>query len=312
MAYFSRHICPDQFSLTNEEAKKNDFYEVHVFIPSASNDEISRIPKKNRGALRIRCEFMPISNAARWGDILAGRIKYVRDTEFREGFLSAEYLRYSRIDVNYFFGHWNFREQDCTLGTLIYLFLLRFVRSAYISIAKSKLSSFVKKLNANRKLRSPLRSKYEIYEALMNNDDFLRRGSFRKSELTQTLFGNHYKGDYRIYQKVSKSLDWILEACVDDGEIKKIGNQDDPLYEMQGKGIHYFTLTKEVIKNDEANKNIQQQQISIQRWMVLLTVLLVIGTFLSAIDKIEKLNELWLSLMGTLQPLIEMVRGKFI
>ncbi|WP_139125435.1 hypothetical protein [Alteromonas macleodii] len=123
----------------------------------------------------------------------------------------------------------------------------------------------------------------------MNNDNVLSNGSFTKSELSNALFGKHYVGEYLVYKKVSKSLNWILDACIDDGEMRKVGNQEDPLYEIKGKGIHYFTLTKEHLKNEEANKLIQRQQISIQKRMVWLTVFLVIGTFLSAIDKSEQI-----------------------
>lgn len=307
VAYFSKHICPDRFSLTNEKAKKNDFYEVHIYVPDASNDEIAKIPRKNHGALRIKCEFMPIRNASRWGDILAGKIKNTGDVEFSEGMLSSDYLMYSRIDVNYYFGYWNFREQDCSISTLIYLFIMRSLKLVYLSIIKYNLVKYFRKLRSRRKLRSPLKSKYEIYEALMNNDNVLRKGAFTKSELSNALFGNHYVGEYTVYQKVSKSLDWILDACIEDGEIKKIGNQDDPLYEIKGKGIHYFTLTKEHLKNDEANKLIQQQQITIQKKMVWLTVFLVIGTFLSAIDKSEEIKRVMTDLISWLNSLIEII-----
>lgn len=307
VAYFSKHICPDRFSLTNEEAKKNDFYEVRIYVPDASNDEIAKIPRKNHGALRIKCEFMPIKNASRWGGILAGKIKNTGSVEFSEGLLSSDYLRYSRIDVNYYFGYWNFREQDCSTATLIYLFILRSFKLVYVSIVKYSLVKYFRKLRTRRKLRAPLKSKYEIYETLMNNDNVLRRGSFTKSELSNALFGNHYVGEYSVYQKVSKSLDWILDACIDDGEMRKVGNQDDPLYEIKGKGIHYFTLTKEHLKNEEANKLIQQQQISIQKKMVWLTVFLVIGTFLSAIDKREQIKTLMAGLISWLNSLIEIL-----
>ncbi|OES29464.1 hypothetical protein BFV94_3006 [Alteromonas macleodii] len=289
VAYFSKHICPDRFSLTNEEAKKNDFYEVHIYVPDASNNEIAKIPRENYGALSIKCEFMPIKNASRWGDILAGKIRNTGSVEFSEGLLSSDYLRYSKIDVNYYFGYWNFREQDCSISTLIYLFILRSVKLVYLSIIKYSLVRYFRKLRSRQKLRSPLKSKYEIYEALMNNDNVLSNGSFTKSELSNALFGKHYVGEYLVYKKVSKSLNWILDACIDDGEMRKVGNQEDPLYEIKGKGIHYFTLTKEHLKNEEANKLIQRQQISIQKRMVWLTVFLVIGTFLSAIDKSEQI-----------------------
>lgn len=123
----------------------------------------------------------------------------------------------------------------------------------------------------------------------MNDDKFLRTGTFRKSELSKSLFGKHYIIDYKIYQKVSQSLDWILESCAEDKEIQKIShaNDQDPLYKIKGKGVHYFTITKESIKNNDSNRAIQEQQVKIQKKISWLTLLLVIGTFISVIDKIE-------------------------
>ncbi len=307
LSYFSRHICPNTFSLNNDEAKNNDFYEVHIYVPLKSNDEIEKIPKDNYGVLSIKCEFMPKSNAARWGGILAGRIKYSNEIYFKDGHLSSEYLRYSRIDVNYYFGHWNIREQSCSLYTLFKLFFIRFGRLVYLIALKQRIEKFIRVNISRRKLRSPIRSKYEIYEALMNSDSVMSQGSFTKSELATALFGNHYIGEYSIYQKVSKSLDWILEACIEEGELKKVGHQGNARYEILGKGIHYFTLTKEHLKIVEANKRIQEQQISIQKKMVLLTFFLVIGTFLSIVDKTDKIKELWSSISGQLSWLIDLI-----
>lgn len=311
IAYFSKHIRPDRFSLTNEQAKDNDFYEVHIYVPDASNERISKMSQNHRNSLTIKCEFMPSKNSARWGDILVGRMKRPGEN-FTEGHLSSEYLRYSRIDVDFYFGHWIFSETKCSIRMLFYLFILRFFRLIYLTILKEKFVRIVKRRYTYHKLRSPLKSKFEIYEALMNSDDFLKRGSFRKAELTQALFGKHYVSDFATHQKVSKSLDWILGACIDDGEIRRIGNQDDPLYEMMGKGIHYFTLTKEHLKNEEANRRILQQQTRIQGWMACLTILLVIGTFLSGIDKLDKLLEVWGSLRSQVELWFAALISKFV
>lgn len=128
----------------------------------------------------------------------------------------------------------------------------------------------------------------------MNDDKFLRTGTFRKSELSKSLFGKHYIIDYKIYQKVSQSLDWILESCVEDNEMQIISHahDQDALYKMKGKGVHYFTITKESIKNNDSNRAIQEQQVKIQKKMSWLTLLLVIGTFISVIDKKEQIIEI--------------------
>jgi hypothetical protein len=312
--YFSKYICPDRFSLSSDETKKYNFFEVHIFVPKGKIKELANIPSKNRGALRINFEFMPSKNSARWGGILAGRMKRRLDPEFSDCLMSIDHLRYARIDVNYYFKGWDVREQKCSLYMLIKLFLLRATGAIYLSILKHKIFTYFRKVTVFRRLRTPLRSKFEIYEALMNNDDFLQRGTFRKSELSKSLFGNHYVGEFKVYQKVSQSLDWILESCVEDGEVQKISHQNehDPLYKVKGKGIHYFTLTKESIKNNESANIIQKQQVAIQRRMAWLTFLLVIGTFLTTIDKWGKAKELFISIVEPIFPYIEMVRSTFI
>lgn len=313
ICYFSKHKCPSQFSLSSEAAKKNDFYEVHIYIPKATNEDISQIPENNRGALKIKCEFMPIKNGKRWGNILAGIKKSLEDIEWQPTLLSADFLKYSRIDVNFYFGLWDLREQKCTLFTLIRLYLLRKIRLVYIEILIHKLQGFINKHLVYKKIGTPLRSKFEIYEALMNSDDFLRKGTFRKSELSKIIFGNHYVGKYEVYLKVSQSLDWILDSCVEDNEIHMISaNQEhDPLYKMKGNGIHYFTLTKEKLVNAENNRVIQRQQVRLQRWMTFLTLLLVIGTFLTAVDKIDAAKQYLVPLLSYCNQVINYIGAAF-
>lgn len=146
----------------------------------------------------------------------------------------------------------------------------------------------------------------------MSSDDFLRKGTFRKSELSKLIFGNHYVGKFEIYQKVSQSLDWILDSCVEDKEIQIVSpNQDhDPLYKMKGNGIHYFTLTKEKLANAENNRVIQQQQVRLQRWMAFLTFLLVIGTFLTAVDNIDDAKKYMVLLLTYCNQVISYIGAK--
>lgn len=212
---------------------------MHIFVPEGEIKELANIPAKNRRALKVKFEFMPSKNSARWGGILAGRIRLRQESELSECLMSLDHLRYARIDVNYYFKGWRIHEQKCSLYMLMKLFLLKATGTIYLSIIKHKILAYFRKLSVFRRLRTPLRSKFEIYEALMNNDDFLQKGTFRKSELSKSLFGNHYVGEFKIYQKVSQSLDWILESCVEDDEIQKISpsNQHDPLYRRKGNTL---------------------------------------------------------------------------
>jgi hypothetical protein len=50
----------------------------------------------------------------------------------------------------------------------------------------------------------------------------LQKGIFKKSELTISLFGTQNVWKFDVYQQVSKSLDWILESCVNDNEMTQI------------------------------------------------------------------------------------------
>lgn len=295
--YFAKHICPDRFSLTSSKAKKNNFYEVHIYVPDEDDEYIIKLPKKNRGSLKVNFEFMPSKTTQKAKGHILGKVKTRGDINFLDYFLSSKSFRYAKIDIIFYFGFWNVGENSCTLPTLIRLFLLKAFKLIYLEIFIHTVTRNIKKWIASRKFQTPLRSKYEIYEALMSSDNFLRKGTFTKSELSKLIFGNHYIGEYTLYQKVSQSLDWILESCIEDEEITKITrdqNSLDPLYKMRGKGVHYFTLTKEKIKTDESNRLIQHQQVIIQQRMVFLTFLLVIGTFLAVIDKFDKIKELFI------------------
>ena len=76
---------------------------------------------------------------------------------------------------------------------------------------------------------------------------------------------------------------------------------------MKGNGIHYFTLTKEKLVNAENNRVIQRQQVSLQRWMAFLTLLLVIGTFLTAVDKIDAAKQYLVPVLSYCNQLIHYI-----
>lgn len=307
--YFAKNICPSRFSLSSEEAKNNDFYEVRIYVPDGENSEIALIPKRNRGALTVLFEFIPEKPTSPRKGYIKGIAKKREDADFSGFYLSDEFIRFARIDVYYYYGYWNVREDNCSLFMLVKLFLLRSIRLIYIEIFIHKILRYFRNRRISKRLRFPLRSKFEIYEALMASDSYLRRGTFKKSELSSLVFGKHSSGEFKIFQKVSQSLDWVLEACIEDEEIERISDSssDDQLYRVKGKGIHYFTLTKENIKREEENKIIQKQQIKIQNRMLLLTFLLVIGTFLAGIDKVDHLINLYEKLVGYGSELFELV-----
>ncbi|ENM5752193.1 hypothetical protein V4V53_004015 [Vibrio mimicus] len=204
-------------------------------------------------------------------------------------FVSAGSLKFVRIDVTYYLSTWRDEETNCTDLTLIKMVLLRALGLMRVAILYSKIASKVRLWRVSKRLRTPLKSKFEIYECLMSNESFLRTGNFRKSEIARHFLGGSHTSDFNLNRKMYQSLDWILDASIEDGEIVRVGHvhDNDPLFKMKGKGIHYFTLTKEQIKNEEHNKQIQKAQVAIQNRMLLLTILLVIATFITAIDKFD-------------------------
>ena len=57
--YFSNNICPAEFPTISEGALKNDFYEVHIYVHSNSDEELDKMSKSSRGALNVGFEFLP-------------------------------------------------------------------------------------------------------------------------------------------------------------------------------------------------------------------------------------------------------------
>lgn len=288
LSYFAHHACPDSFSLTSEKAKNNDFYEVRVYFPEGSKSDLEKLHKSAVGAQKVLYHFIPSRGLQHRKGLIEGK-KFSSHEAMEDCIVSAGSLKFVRIDVTYYLGTWCAEETHCTDLMLIKMVLWRSLGLMRVDILYSKLARKVRLWRVNKRLRTSLKSKFEIYECLMSNESFLRTGNFRKSEITKQFLGGSHIGDFNLNRKLSQSLDWILDASIEDGEIVRIGyeNDHDPLFKMKGKGIHYFTLTKEQIKNEEHNKQIQKAQVKIQNRMLLLTVLLVIATFITAIDKFD-------------------------
>ncbi|WP_242014359.1 hypothetical protein [Vibrio fluvialis] len=286
--YFAHHACPDRFSLTSESAKKNNFYEVRVYFPQGSKKELEKLHKSAVGAQKVLYHFIPSKGRQHRKGLIQGK-KFSPHEVVEDCYVSAGSLKFVRIDVTYYLRTWRAEETHCSDLMLVKMVLWRALGLMQLDILYSKVARKIRLWRVNKRLRTPLKSKFEIYECLMSNESFLRTGNFRKSEITKHFLGGSHTGDFNLNRKMSQSLNWILDASIEDGEIVRIGheNDHDPLFKMKGKGIHYFTLTKEQIKNEEHNKQIQKAQVKIQNRMLLLTVLLVIATFITAIDKFD-------------------------
>ncbi|ELP6989837.1 MULTISPECIES: hypothetical protein [Vibrio] len=302
LAYFAKNACPSRFSLSSETAKSNDFYETNVYFPKGAVEQLNSMPKERVGTQRLLYRFIPLKNGLQANKLIKG-YRFLDDNQKAECYVSEAALKHARIDVTYYLGFWRDENSHCTPAKLVQMVLWRKWRLMYLGIFYSKVRQKFRYWRISKRLRTPLRSKFEIYESLMSSDKFLTRGTFTKSDLVELVLGQKSIFDYELHRKFSQSLDWILEACVEDGEIIRVShaNESNPLYKMKGKGIHYFTQTKENIRNEEHQKEIQKTQVSIQNRMLLLTFLLVIATFMTAVDKFDATLEViykltdWLS-----------------
>ncbi|EGR7950975.1 hypothetical protein ACN930_004079 [Vibrio parahaemolyticus] len=288
LAYFAKNACPSQFSLSSEAAKNNDFYETNVYFPQGTVEQLNSMSKERVGSQRLLYRFIPLKNGLQANKLIKG-YRFLDDNQTTECFVSEAALKHARIDVTYYLGYWRDENTHCTPAKLVQMVLWRKFRLMYMGIFFSKVRQKFRSWRISKRLRTPLRSKYEIYECLMSSDKFLTKGTFNKSDLVELFLGQKSIFDYELHRKFSQSLDWILEACVEDGEIVRVSHANDsnPLYKMKGKGIHYFTQTKENIRNEEHQKEIQKTQVSIQNSMLFLTFLLVIATFMTAVDKFD-------------------------
>lgn len=274
LTYFARNACPKSFSLSSEKAKSNNFYEVKVIFSTEQGEILYRfIPDKGRKTPK---------------GLIKGS-KYFLNGEIESCFFSETSLKDSKIDVIYYLGVWSYKQKNCSNFQLLKMVLWKSLALMRVDIIHTKITNRFHLWRINKRLRTPLKSKFEIYECLMLSDSFLCTGTFRKSEIIKIFLGGKSIRDFNFNRKFSQSLEWILDASVEDGEIVRVGhkNDSDPLFKMKGKGIHYFTLTKEQIKNEEHHKQIQKSQVRIQSRMLLLTVLLVVATFMTAIDKFD-------------------------
>ena len=288
LKYFTRHACPERFPLTSEDAKNNDFYEVKLNFHESYDSTHENHQNLDSATQSDFYRVIPLKEQQKQKGTIKGK-KYSIDGMEEDYLITPESLKFAKIDVTYYLSTWRVEETDCTNIKLLKMVLWRSLGLMRLDIFRTKIARKIRLWRINKRLRTPLKSKFEIYECLMSSDSFLQTGHFRKSEIVKSLLGDINIDDINITLKMHQSLDWILDASIEDGEIIRISNERDsnPLFKMKGKGIHYFTLTKEQIKNEEHNNQIQRAQVKIQSRMLLLTILLVIATFITAVDKFD-------------------------
>lgn len=287
LSYFIKYKCPPRFSLTSEKAKNNNFYEIHIYVPHPR----TKVALKRGEDRPIYMSFFPDEVASRYFRLMSGRKKYNDSDDLVPGFLSAEYLSYARLDVYYFRGTWQVREHNCSLFALLRLYLYKRIGLIHISILKDNILKLIKLWKVNKLKRNVvqnvIKGKYEIFQAIMSSDSIMSKGSFSQSELSDILFGTDYLVETSSYFLVRNSLKWILDACVHDGELQVI-NQDRSTFKITGKGVHYFTETRQKYLQLENINKLTEKQIKVQKSVSFLTYLLVVVGFVTALSQAEQ------------------------
>ncbi len=282
LSYFIKYKCPPRFSLTSEQAKNNNFYEIHIYVPHPNTDA----HLKSGEDRFVYMSFIPDNVESKFLKLFSGRKKYFESDDLTNGHLSSDYLCFSRIDVNYYRGHWSAREHDCSLLTLFRLYLYKKVGLIHLTIIKEKYLKYRKKRRVKNLTKNAvvnvIKGKFELYSAIMSDDEILSKGQFSEKQLADILFGYDYMVDISTYNLVNNALTWVLEACVQDGELQEI---NDGKFKITAKGVHYFTITREAVKNKEDINNLTIQQIKVQRSVSILTYLLVLAAIVTALSQ---------------------------
>lgn len=284
LSYFVKHRLPHIESRSaNEEAEKNH-YLICIYMP---NPKLTCNINSNEDC-PIYISFFPEDIKSAYFRLFSGKKRYRDVDNVKDGTFSADYLRFARIDVEYLRGNWSNKEHDCRTGTLIKFYLYRKLGLINLSILKEKLNRYLKKRRIKNLTKNPvisvIKGKFELYQAIMSDEKILSEGQFSEKQLADILFGYDYMVDISTFHLVDNALTWMLEACVEDGELRKTVDGD---YSITAKGVHYFTATREAMQNREDVKSLTKQQLKVQKSVSLLTYLLVLTAFITALSQAE-------------------------
>lgn len=284
LSYFVKHRLPHNESRSvNEEAEENH-YLIRIYMP---NPKLTSNIKSNEDC-PIYISFFPEGIKSVYFRLFSGKKRYRDVDDVKDGIFSADYLRFARIDVEYLRGNWSTKEHDCRTGTLIKFYLYRKIGLIKLFILKEKLKHYLSKRRIKNLTKNPVSSvikgKFELYQAIMSDEKILSEGQFSEKQLADILFGYDYMVDISTFYLVDNALTWMLEACVEDGELIKTVDGD---YSITAKGVHYFTVTREAMQNRDDVKNLTKQQLKVQKSVSLLTYLLVLTALVTAFSQAE-------------------------
>ncbi|EIJ0971173.1 hypothetical protein LH716_004265 [Vibrio vulnificus] len=289
ISYFAKHL--------DDESNKFRFlprYRVELFIANDTRLESYQFIREDLVKYsNVKLRFTPSSSTVRGGvRLLKG--KDSGSFPKKECLLSYDHLAFIKVSIGIVLNNWSDHDNTYSTIKLFKYFLYRKLGIFYFSILKSKLKVIKNKLFNKVRPVDVVKSKYEIFQAIFSNDYFVNYGSFDRKDLVDLLYPNKEYRGVISRSAISSSVNLVVESCVESGEFKII-NKDRPneRIKVTGKGINFFTETKESYKKDASLFELQSSQTKTQRSVAWLTFVLAIATTLSLVDKIELIEYWW-------------------
>jgi len=262
-------------------AEKNH-YRICIHLP---NPQLANNLKSNEDC-SIYISFFPEGIKSVYFRLFEGKKKYYDVARVTDGIFSADYLRFARIDVEYLRRNWSTKEHDCSVVTVVKFYLYRKIGLIQLSVLKERCKQYINKRKVKNLTKNPvisvIKGKFELYQAVMSDEKVLSEGQFSEKQLADILFRYDYMVDTSTFSLVDNALTWILEACVEDGELRETG---DGHYSITAKGIHYFTTTREAVQNREDINSLTRQQLKVQKSVSWLTYLLFLTALVTALSQ---------------------------
>lgn len=291
--YFLKHKSPSRIPLSPPRSLNNDFYSFTVAIPlkelknQCTDDELERV-----------VYFTPtktdVVNLGAIEGTLYDDVREQGDTKT----LSIEQLIHNNINATLYYKGLSVSYSNASLFDLIKLYLFRKTRFIKVIRQLYILKEQVTKKYYHVKLNKRILTRYDLLEQIMLRESVLRTGRFRKSELREWVFPDYPQLDFWISNRIELILKWAIDACIKEGEIicRSLDGSSDPTYEVQGKGVNAYHVMRSKQLLITSTTKVQHQQVRLQRWLVVATVILAITSLheVFGAELMSLINEWWM------------------
>lgn len=268
-------------------------YDIELFI--AGNTHIKKGKRVSKDLLmssRVKLRFKPKKVYSKRLRVLSGIDS--GSVSQQQCYLSYDHLAHMKVCIYVEQNRWSDSTNTYSTFTLFKYYLYRKLAFFYIVIAWEKISWIKNRIFHRLRPLDVVKSKYEIFQAIFESKDFVKRGVFNQSDLIDLLYPKkEYKG---VIPRtvISNSVKLVIESAIESGELASI-NKDRPneRIKVTGLGINFYTETKEAYKKDVQLLKLQKSQTYTQRIIAWLTLVLAIGTLLTLVDKVDLILYWW-------------------